>query len=235
MIRGRCRATTALVTVLLGLGSACSDRPSGASAGAHPTTAVAADVDDDGTAPAGPLASVVASSVRDGDEVDIGALASEMAEGAAGPDEWIAVFTELRAASWLASRYPGRYDVLEIYADYWAEETAAPNQAQWLAEGVYLDEPLPSVVSVVVIEERGGFVELDVVLDTGEAIIRRERDDGIEGTFPGGRVRGRFTISPDGTGGRWRIHSIVELVLAEPDDTADVTADPAADAEEQSS
>ena len=165
------------------------------------------DVGDDGALPpAGPVA------VREADVTDVDQLASSLAAAATGDPAWIAAFSQLRARGWLASRYPGRYDLDEIYADD-AAEVAGANEAQNLSLGVYLDEPLPLLVSVTKTRDLGELVELDVLLDAGPATVRAESDDLPRGVLPGGTHRGLFTIGRDGPGGRWRIHSVTELLV----------------------
>lgn len=150
-------------------------------------------------------------AVRDGDITDVEELAGLVGAGATGDPEWIAVLAELRARSWLISRYPGRYDVVEVYSQEWAAETALPNERESLELGVYLDEPLPKLISVEATRELGELTELEVVLEGGPALIRQLSDDRVRGELPGGRSRGLFTVGRDGPRGRWRIHSVVEL------------------------
>lgn len=164
--------------------------------------------------PAGPVAeatTTVFRSIRDDDVIDRATLAATIAAGADGDREWIDTFAELRADGWLLNRYPGRYDPLAIYAEDWAVDTALVNEAERLELDVYLDEPLPRLVSVIRTRSIGSLTELDVVLDAGEAVVRREQDDSEYTRLPGGRARGLFTIAEDGPEGRWRIHSVVEL------------------------
>lgn len=182
--------------------------------------------DDDPAAPAATEASTVSTAVeeatpprvRDGDITDPVVLGDQLAEGAVGDPEWIPIVADLRARSWLASRYPGRYDVADIYDPRWAESTALAFEQEALAEGVYIDEPLPVLESVVVAREVGWIVELEVTLVTEQAVIRRLDDDGVVNTLPGGRLRGLFSLgpaTPDDSDRPWRIHSIVELLPPE--------------------
>ncbi len=185
----------------------------------------AVDGSGSGAQPAGPTTSLEPvgepASIRDGDELDPDVLAARMAQGAEGQAEWVDALARLRAMSWLASRYPGRYDMLDIYAPAWVEATAGPNEEQNLELGIYFDEPLPSLVSVVFSRTIGDFVELDVVIEAGEALIRRVDDDRVEDVLPGGRSRGLFTIGQTSPDGGWRIHSVVELrVLENPEEPA---------------
>ncbi len=186
---------------------------------------------DDG--PAAPIAtdlSAVSTSivddgpprVRDDDITDIAVLSDLVADGATGDPTWIAVVAELRARSWLASRYPGRYDLADIYDPRWAEATASAFEAEALDQGLYVDEPLPSLESVVVTREIGWIVEVEVTVVSEQAVIRSVTDDSVAGTLPGGRTRGLFGLgpaTPDDSDRPWRIHSIVELLPA--DDSPD--------------
>ncbi len=164
--------------------------------------------------PAAPVAEITTTtfrSIRADDVVDRSTLAATIAAGAEGDPEWIDVFAGLRADGWLINRYPGRYDPLLVYAEDWAVDTALVNEEERLALDVYLDEPLPRLISVARTRSIGALTELEVVLDAGEAVVRREGDDTEYTRLPGGRARGLFTIAEDGPGGRWRIHSVVEL------------------------
>ena len=120
--------------------------------------------------------------------------------------------SELRARSWLATRYPGRYDLDQIYGDD-AAEVARANEEQNLSLGVYLDEPLPQLVSVTRTRDLGELVEVEVVLDAGPATVRGDDDDLPRGVLPGGSHRGLFTLGRDGPEGGWRIHSVTELLV----------------------
>lgn len=155
------------------------------------------------------------SSIRDGDTTDVAVLAATVAADAAGDQEWIGIFADLRARSWLATRYPGSYELDEIYVEEWAIDHAAVLERESLDLGVYLDEPLPILLSVVPTRELGELVELEVVLEAGAATIRRDDDDTALGILPGGRQRGLFTLGHQGTTDRWRIHSVTELTVIE--------------------
>ena len=164
--------------------------------------------------PAGPL--VTGSDgdpapIRAGDETDVEVLAAEMIDGAGGDPEWATVFGRLRSMSWLASRYPGRYELTDIYDEYHVAYVAADTEAEYVTNGVYIDEPLPRLVSIAEAGQLGSLTHLVVVLDTGEATIRDEATDQAVGTLPGGIVRGRFTVGPSGSGGAWRIHGVAAL------------------------
>jgi hypothetical protein len=194
----------------------CSDPSGSAGAQASPQPSQ----DDSGSAldKAGAVAGSVVSArraLRDSDTTDVEQLAQTMAASAAGDASWIDVFAQLRAQSWLATRYPGDYDLTDIYRDE-AVQAARANEEQNLALGVYLDEPLPDLVTVAKTRELGELVELDVVLSAGPATVRGLDDDLARGTLPGGTHRGLFTIGRDGAGGRWRIHSVAELQVVEP-------------------
>ncbi len=160
----------------------------------------------DGAAPAAP------ASLRDGDITDVDQLAATLAATATGDQDWVEVFSELRARSWLATRYPGRYDLDEIYGDD-AAEVARANEEQNLSLGVYLDEPLPQLVSVTRTRDLGELVEVEVVLDAGPATVRGDDDDLPRGVLSGGTHRGLFTLGRDGPDGGWRIHSVTELLV----------------------
>lgn len=151
------------------------------------------------------------TTLRDGDVTDVAELATSMAAGAQGDPEWIDVFAALRAESWLLTRYPGRYEIADTYADLWAAQTVIPNEEELIGLGVYLDEPLPRLVSVEMTRELGQVIELEVVIEAGVAVVRHEADDRRRSELAGGTTRGLFTIAPDGPEGRWRIHSVVEL------------------------
>lgn len=166
----------------------------------------AAGSGDDGAAPAAP------ASPRDGDITDVDQLAATVAATATGDRAWVDVFSELRARSWLATRYPGRYDLDQIYSDD-AAEVARANEEQNLSLGVYLDEPLPQLVSVTKTRDLGELVEVEVVLDAGPATVRGDDDDLPRGVLPGGTHRGLFTLGRDGPDDAWRIHSVTELLV----------------------
>lgn len=153
-----------------------------------------------------------AASPRDGDVTDVGRLAATLAADATGDAGWVDVFSQLRARSWLATRYPGRYDLNQIYRDE-AADVARANEEQNLALGVYLDEPLPRLVSVTRTRDLGELVELEVVLDAGPATVRGDGDDLPRGVLPGGTHRGLFTLGRDGPDDTWRIHSVTELLV----------------------
>ena len=159
----------------------------------------------------------VVRSLREDDVTDVDELAAVISAGAVGDPAWIEVFAEVRARSWLANRYPGEYDIESIYSEEWAGETAGPNESQWLRLGVYLDEPLPRLISVVETRQLGALTELEVVIDVDPAVVRMVADDSAQADFPGGRARGLFTVAQDGPAEQWRIHSLVELrVLDDP-------------------
>ncbi|MEM8926071.1 MAG: hypothetical protein AAGD35_21405 [Actinomycetota bacterium] len=186
--------------------AACSgdDDGAGADTGGPTSTAVAAAPATSSTTTAS-----AAAMIRDGDVLDPAELGARMGEEAGGDRPWIDVMADLRARSWLATRYPGRYDLADIYALGLAEDTT-----QSLELGVYIDEPLPLLITVEQTRELGALVELEVVLETGEATIRRESDDVAVQVLPGGVVRGLFTLgpaAPQDPDRPWRIHSIVEL------------------------
>lgn len=208
-------AATALVLSLAVIGTGCSASPPG---GADQATAAPAAPASSVPMPTATTTTEPAASLRDGDIRDVDQLAAIMAADAAGDPEWIGVFARLRASSWLWSRYPGTYDVLDIYSDNDAGAIAQATEADWLDQGVYLDEPLPKLVSVVKTRTLGQLTELDVVVEGGVAVLRREADDLPAGELPGGRARGLFTVAPDGPDGRWRIHSVAPLrLLDDPD------------------
>lgn len=149
---------------------------------------------------------------RDGDVTDVAELAAAVAATATGDPGWVDVLSRLRAQSWLATRYPGRYDLDEIYRDD-AADVARANEDQNLALGVYLDEPLPQLVSVTKTRDLGELVELEVVLDAGPATVRGDSDDLARGVLPGGTHRGLFTLGRDGPDDAWHIHSVTELLV----------------------
>lgn len=153
-------------------------------------------------------------SIRDRDVTDVDTLASQLASGATGDQEWIDVFAELRVMSWLAARYPGAYDLSDIYAEEWSIDHARVLEESVDLE-VYIDEPLPMLLSVASTRELGELVELEVVLDAGAATIRRDADDVALGSLPGGRQRGLFTLGLHPSTARWRIHSVIELSVVE--------------------
>lgn len=214
----RSRPTAAAAASILLLASALAACSRQGDAQAPPTTAGARS--DRPAEVAAPAASG-RESIRDGDVVDVDALASELASGASGDQEWIDVFAELRARSWLAARYPGDYDLDEIYVEEWSSDHARRLEQESLDLGVYLDEPLPVLVSVAPTRELGELVELEVVLDAGTATVRRADDDVALGTLPGGRQRGLFTLGPDPSTDRWRIHSVIELSIVEAAEAGD--------------
>lgn len=193
--------------------------------GSATATADAIDADDAPAAPVvgEPSASSVAAEntvhrVRDGDTTDVTVLAEQLGEGVEGDHEWIAIVADLRARSWLASRYPGVYDLTDIYDPRWVEATAVAFEQEALSQGVYIDEPLPVLESVVVTREVGWIVEVEVTLVSEQAVIRRSDDDAVVTTLPGGRTRGLFSLgpaTPNDTERPWRIHSIVELLPSE--------------------
>ena len=202
----------ASLAALVMVAAACSSGESGASeAAAADRSGRPGDVEGDGSR-AG-----VEPSIRDGDITDVDVLASRLAADATGEQEWIDVFAELRARSWLATRYPGHYDLAEIYVEEWAADHAEVLERESLDLGVYLDEPLPVLVSVVPTRELGALIELEVVLDAGEATIRRVADDTALGILPGGRHRGLFTLGHQDSSDRWRIHSVTELSVIQPE------------------
>ncbi|MDH3681928.1 MAG: hypothetical protein OEV40_18470 [Acidimicrobiia bacterium] len=208
--------TGALVVCLAVLAAGCAGAST--TAGDGPTPAPAAPNSSVPMPTAPPTTAEEVASLRDGDNRDIDELAVVVAADAAGDPEWIEVFARLRASSWLWSRYPGTYDVRDIYSDHDAGDTARANEVDWLEHGVYLDEPLPELVSVVKTRTLGQLTELEVVIDGGVAVVRRETDDQATGELPGGRARALFIIAPDGPQGRWRIHSVVPLrLLDEPE------------------
>lgn len=169
-------------------------------------------------------------SIRDGDITDVATLSSTMAAVATGDPEWIAVMADLRSRSWLAARYPGEYDLSDIYSPDWAADNAAPLQEESLELGVYLDEPLPVLESVVLTRELGLLIELEVVIRSEEAIVRTSDGDGVVTSLPGGRRRGLFSLgpaTPDDIDRPWRIHSIAEMTPP-----ADSAATPSTEAAE---
>ena len=149
--------------------------------------------------------------IRDDDITDVAVLAGRMAEGTAGDQEWIEILAELRTRSWLAIRYPGRYELTEIYSEEWAVDHGLELEQELLQLGVYFDEPLPRLLSVTRTRQLGNLVEVEVILEAGQASIRQEIDDVLLSTLPGGTQRGLFTLGQDGSSGRWRIHSVIEL------------------------
>lgn len=197
------------MALLLGGGCAWSSSQSSSDA-EQPQASVLSDaarVD----AEAEPIEAAEPATVRSDDIVDPNLLAEQMATGAVGDAEWIAVFAHLRSLSWLASRYPGDYDLLEIYSEEWAAETAQANETDNLDHGLYIDEMLPTIVSVEKTRDLGQLVELDVTLESSEATVRRLADDSTYGRLDGGVSRGLFTIGREDGTDRWRIHSVVEL------------------------
>lgn len=204
------RPTALRACLIAGLlaGGACS---SGDDASAPPSSASPEAVETD---PAAPSAAPT-PMLRDADVTDVEALTSALATGAEGEREWIEIFAELRAKSWLASRYPGTYDLTEIYTEEWSVDHAEVLERESLDLGVYLDEPLPVLVSVDPTRELGELVELEVVLESGTTTIRRELDDVALETLPGGLSRGLFTLGQHPSTDRWRIHSVVVLSVVE--------------------
>lgn len=171
---------------------------------------------DDATADLDPTSTTALEPIRASDVLDIDVLADAIAADADGDSQWIEVVAELRAQSWLASRYPGRYDLATIYAEPWLSTEATDPDTERVAERVWIDEPLPALVNVVERDRLGDVVQVDVTLDAGDAILRRDEDDLAIGSLPGGPSRGFFFLGqePDGS---WRIHSLMQtcLVLAD--------------------
>ncbi len=192
--------------------AACSAPATAGYTGAPASAADRGTSADGGSGGTGGPAITAPTRPRDGDVTDVGQLASTVAATATGDPGWIDVFSRLRARSWLATRYPGRYDLDQIYRQD-AAETARANEEQHLALGVYLDEPLPRLVSVAKTRDLGELVELEVVLDAGPATVRGDTDDMPRGVLPGGTHRGLFTLGKDGPDDAWRIHSVTELVV----------------------
>jgi hypothetical protein len=238
---GKVRAiAVALLVVAMVAGTACSpsagpDDVKTASEGAAPDSAGAAAATSEpdaasATSTSGPSSTVV--RVRDGDNRNVDELAAELAAGAAGDPEWISVLARLQAFDWLIARYPGEYNVHEIFSEQWAAQTAVPNQEESLDLGVYYDQPLPALVSVVKTGEIGQLVELEAVIESGEASVRQVTDDTVLATVPGGTARGLYMVGPDGPEGNWRIHSIAELALPDastpPDSPTETSIDAAA-------
>lgn len=198
--------------------------------------------DDDGAPgvtpgdPTGPVATRAAvattahQALRDGDVTDVAVLSEQMAAVASGDPQWVAVMADLRSRSWLAARYPGRYELTDIYTEAWTADNAAPLERESLELGLYIDEPLPLLESVVLTRERGRIVELEVVIRSQEAVVRTADGDAAVTTLPGGRRRGLFSLgpaTPDDTDRPWRIHSIAEMTPP-----ADSTAATSPEAEE---
>lgn len=215
-----------LVSLLLGLGAvtllgACSSPELG-----EPDAAASAVRSQQGEAatPTTVEEEPVVRPLRDDDVTDTEVLAAQISAGAEGDPEWIEVFAEVRARGWLANRYPGEYDITSIYSEEWAAETAEPNESEWLALGVYLDEPLPRLISVAETRQLGALTELEVVIEADPAVVRFVSDDSAQADFPGGRARGLFTVAQDGPAKQWRIHSVVELRMLD-----DANADPNAE------
>ncbi|MDH5290596.1 MAG: hypothetical protein OEY41_11420, partial [Acidimicrobiia bacterium] len=172
---------------------------------------VTSGVGKEGDGRDGAAVATAPASPRDDDVTDVSRLAASLAASATGDPDWVEVFSRLRARSWLATRYPGRYDLSEIYRDE-AAEVARANEKQNLTLGVYLDEPLPRLVSVTKTRDLGELVELEVVLDAGPATVRGEADDLPRGVLPGGTHRGLFTLGR-GPDDAWHIHSVTELLV----------------------
>jgi hypothetical protein len=187
--------------------SASSSQPPSSPVTATPETRESATGSQTGTAPL--------AAVRDDDVTDVEVLATRASEETTGDAHWIPVLARLRVQSWLATRYPGRYDLRAVYSEDWAGGHPDQLEADSLALGVYLDEPLPTLVSVVETGRIGEMVEIEVVLEAGEALIRQEADDRVLGSLPGGVSRGLFILGPTGPGDAWRIHSVTELALAD--------------------
>ncbi|MEZ5407258.1 MAG: hypothetical protein R2761_04480 [Acidimicrobiales bacterium] len=206
-VTGPVAVPLALVTIL-----ALASCTGPATAGDAPATPGPVTSGGDGGAGPGkvPVATAPASP-RDGDVTDVSRLAASLAATATGDADWVEVFSQLRARSWLATRYPGRYDLTGIYRDE-AAEVAQANEDQNLTLGVYLDEPLPRLVSVTRTRDLGELVELEVVLEAGPATVRGEDDDLPRGVLPGGTHRGLFTLGR-GPDDAWRIHSVTELLV----------------------
>ncbi|MCP4221759.1 MAG: hypothetical protein GY773_00265 [Actinomycetia bacterium] len=167
--------------------------------------------------PAGPAVSTEAEPipVRQDDLTDVETLAIQASRETTGDAEWIPVMAALRVKSWLATRYPGRYDLGSIYNDEWASGHPEALERESLDLGVYLDEPLPTLISVNETRTLGKLVEIEVVLEGGEALIRQETDDQIVGSFPGGTSRGLFILGQSDPSSEWRIHSVAELALGD--------------------
>jgi len=196
---------TGVSTTLVADGSEGGDAREGSSAPSPATTE-----------PAAPTTSPEPTTVRSSDTTDVAELAAVVGQGATGDNEWIEVMAELRAKSWLALRYPGRFELSEIYSDEWTPGDSTSLQEESEDKGLYIDEPLPILKSVVATRRIGQLVELDVVLDAGVATIRREGDDAAVNTLPGeGTRRGLFVVGQEDTTGSWRIHSVAELQLAD--------------------
>ena len=219
-------ATAAVGVLLLVAATTATGCSTSTTAPASATLAPASD-SQGGAAAApttrGPSANPPESTLlRDGDDLDLDTLRVLMAQEASGDPGWIEVMADLRTRSWLATRYPGEYDPQEVYAEQWVADRLDLIQES-VDEGVYLDEPLPRLVSVTETRTLGSLTELDVVMDTGEAVVRRNSDDGIVGPLPGGgRVRGLFTLGPaepEDSDRPWRIHSIAELAASPEDST----------------
>jgi hypothetical protein len=174
---------------------------------------VAVSVPDDPSTPPGPTTTL---AVRSADVTDVATLATQMSAGTTGDPSWIPVMAELRARSWLATRYPGHYDLTHIYAEEWVTGHPRSLERELLDLGVYLDEPLPSLLSVVRSRTLGELVELDVVVEGGAGHVRQNGDDLPVRSLPGGRARGLFMVGPSGPGGTWRIHAVTELTGAAP-------------------
>ncbi|MEM7337680.1 MAG: hypothetical protein AAF467_03465 [Actinomycetota bacterium] len=222
--RGLCVATALLLTIAA-CGGADDPDPAAPNATDEEVTAAAAVSDsaaqgaDDGSGDGGIGGTASGADwepIRADDVLDVAVLASTIAADATGDPKWIDVVADLRARSWLVSRYPGEYDLAAIYADPWLADEATEPDAERVAEAVWLDEPLPTLRRVVERAQIGELVQIDVTLDAGDAVIRRNVDDGAIGSLPGGPSRGFFFLSeePDGS---WRIHSLMQtcLVLAD--------------------
>ena len=212
-IQAKGRVTPLVALVGIGLALASSACASSSAAPTRPEPAVSATVAVTTTAP--PTTATEATTVRSGDTLDIPALAARMAATTTGDEAWIPIMAELRVRSWLATRYPGRYAMTDVYEADWAAGHPAALEAELLDLDVYFDEALPTLTSVVETRTLGELVELEVELMATDALIRQNADDAVVSSRPGGPARGLFVLGPSGPGGSWRIHSILELDPAE--------------------
>ncbi len=219
----------ALAGAAAGAGCAGDDESTGGATTGAPTTAavgVAAAPQGPGTSTPTSVATTAPepARLRDGDITDPVALADVLAADATGDAEWIAVFADLRARSWLAFRYPDDPALEAIYSPARLEAGVAANIAEHAAQGVYLDEALPRLVSVTLDQQGAGQRDLEVVLEVGRAVFRRAADDAeIEVLSEGGLRRGLFQLvpaDPSDPDRPWRIDRIFELTPPDGSETA---------------
>jgi len=149
--------------------------------------------------------------LRRNDITDVEAIAQQIAKDAKGDNQWVEILAKIEARKWLAARYPGQYDLTQIYSPSMLAESVASTEQQWVEQEIWLDAPPNSLESVEVVRPIGELTELRVVMDAGQAWMRSDRDDQPMVPIDAQWVYYLIVVGRAGDKNEWVIHSITPI------------------------